>query len=160
MFTNLIDRNKYPITAIINLYHDRWKIEEYYNFQKNYLKLDHMHFTKEKDLNILMKCQLFVSKLVYYIQHIFEKKCQNGKYVINKHHILNGLFDTHILYNLIRNIDVDKTISIFINEYVVKVRTQRGKSYKIQCINPVGKSYRKYESKKNIDEKNKQSQIT
>ena len=72
------------------------------------------------------------------------------------------------MYNLIRNIDVDKTISIFINEYVVKVRTQRGKSYKIQCItesntfsiNPVRKSYRKYESKKNIDEKNKQSQIT
>ena len=39
MFTNLVDRNKYPITTIINLYHDRWKIEEYYKFQKNYLHL-------------------------------------------------------------------------------------------------------------------------
>jgi IS4 transposase len=42
ILTNLMDQNDYPIEMLIQTYHQRWEIEEYFKFMKHNMKLEHI----------------------------------------------------------------------------------------------------------------------
>ena len=48
--TNLLDQNQYPLEMLIQTYHERWEIEEFFKFIKKNMKLEHMKIKKESSI--------------------------------------------------------------------------------------------------------------
>ena len=105
-------------------------------FSKTYLKLDHIKQTNEIDIHKNIEYELFISiyiKFVYYLYNLFSFKEKKNR-IVNKSLIVDAIFNTDFLLNIIYNKDIDKAVEIF-EEYFIKLtHTQKGKSYEIKCI--------------------------
>lgn len=152
ILTNLLDQNQYPLEMLVQTYHERWEIEEYFSilsqFIKKNMKLEHMKLKKESSIRRSINIQFLMSSIVYFIQNLYADRCKSKKYVINKSMIVEGIFNSPFLLNFIYNNDIEKTIDIFERNYIKITHTQKGKSYPIKCINPIYKSYLKYNKNK------------
>ena len=83
----------------------------------------------------------------------------------NKSLIVDAIFNTDFLLNIIYNKDIDKAVEIFEKYFIKLTHTQKGKSYEIKCIalarilyRSCEKSYRKYN--KNVEPTNINTEIT
>lgn len=157
-----LKENDYPHDTIKQMYHERWQIEELFKFQKNSLKLDEIPLRNSDRIEKIMPYFLLVSKIVYFIQNLYqakESKCKDKKYVINKSLIVDGLFQTDFLLRFIYNDRFDTALKQFENAYIKVTHTQKGKSYKIKCVNTIFKSYRKFSETKNKKPKKEKEKI-
>ena len=148
--TALVDNTKYSIDILMQIYHDRWSVEEYFKFNKTSLKLDQIPLKSEAAVKRFINNLLFISKLIYLIQKILENDIRKRKSgyvdnnkVINRSLLAEGLFNESFLIDFIYNENFEKTLEAFIDTYVDVVNSQKGRSFPIQCINPNKKSYRK-----------------
>ena len=161
MLTDLKEKD-YPLDTIKQMYHERWQIEESFKFQKNSLKLDEIPLRNSDRIEKLMPYFLLVSKIVYFIQNLYqakESKCKDKKYVINKSLLVDGLFQTDFLLRFIYNDRFETVLKQFENAYIKVTHTQKGKSYKIVCVNTIFKSYRKFSETKNKKPKKEKEKI-
>ena len=149
MATNVFD---YTLNIIKNIYHDRWKIEEYFKYIKQYMKLAKMNEKREKDIIKTIFSQLIVSQMTFLFINLF-KKHDNDNHILNKSVLTTGLYD-NFLYNFFNNHKFTKYFLLnFINDYIQYINSKKGRSFKHQCKRP---NYRWYYKKyfKNVKSKN------
>jgi len=65
--TNLLDKKKYPYEELINLYYERWEIEEHYKINKELFKVENFHSKNENGILQEIYAQLILSNLTHYI---------------------------------------------------------------------------------------------
>jgi hypothetical protein len=147
ILTDLVDQNEYPVESFIEMYHERWQIEEYYKYSKNNLNLDHIKLQNLDSIRKTIRFNLIIGKLVYFIQNLYEQsnpKCQNKKYIVNKGKITTGLFQTEFLLNFIYGKDFENALKTFEKYYIDYITSSKGKSFPIVCANRALKSYNKF----------------
>lgn len=149
MATNVFD---YSTNIIKNIYHDRWKVEEYFKYIKQHMKLAKMNEKREKDIIKTIISQLIVSQMTFLFVNLF-KKHDNDSKIVNKSVLTVGIYDK-FLYNFFNNHKFTKYFLLnFINEYIQYVNSKKGRSFKHQCKRP---NYRWYFKKyfTNVKSKN------
>jgi hypothetical protein len=139
LITNLINEKKYTTNALADIYHSRWKIEEYYKFIKSSITYDTI---RQKQLDSIIKTTyavLIVSQLTYLFAHIFSK---NNK-IVNKTSLTKGIYEHFLLKIIYENKFSKSYIRSFINIYINLINTTLNVSRPRICKNTNCKWYQK-----------------
>ena len=146
--TNLFDSKEYSITKLKDLYHQRWKIEEYFKYIKKTMTFDNM---TEKHLESLKKtiyAQLITSRIVDILAYIKGPSKSKSNLIINKSVLTDGIYNDFLL-RIISNKKISmRTIRAFLTINTVYVQTQAGKHNPRRSIKPYTKWYIKRYYKK------------
>ena len=126
--SNILDYSKQMIQ---NLYHDRWTIEEYFKYIKQYMKLSKMNEKREEDITKTIISQLIVSQITFLIVNLNKQK--DNKHVVNKSILTDGIYDKY-LYYFFNNIKFTKYFILnFIKIYIKIILSNKGKSFEHVC---------------------------
>ena len=87
----------YNINDILNIYHKRWIVEEYFKYIKNNMKMDNFSEKDWMKIKASIYCNLIISKLTYLIQNIFIKKIKNKNQTINKASLTRDLYKKFLI---------------------------------------------------------------
>ena len=145
--TNLFNENDYNINKIKQLYFDRWSIEEYFKFMKTHLNLSKM---PEKNINGIHKtilANLIVSKLIYFISYMIEKK--NNKLKVNKTVLTEGFYSEFILKFIYGKGFGRRFMTKFFKTFVKLHSHKENRHYKRKCNTPYLKWYVRQHLKRN-----------
>jgi len=127
--TNVYD---YTLELIKNIYHDRWKVEEYFKFMKKNTNLAKMNEKRVDDINKTIICQLIISQITFLIVNL-SKNIKDDELIVNKSILVDGIYGK-FLYNFIKNIKFTKYFLLnFIDVYIQYVRSSSGRSFKHTC---------------------------
>jgi hypothetical protein len=77
--TNLLDKKKYSYKELVNLYYERWEIEEHYKMNKELFKVENFHSKSENGILQEIYTQLLLSNLTRYIMNDAEERRLNKK---------------------------------------------------------------------------------
>ena len=148
MATNVFD---YTPNLIKSIYHDRWKIEEYYKYIKQNMKLAKINEKREKDIIKTISAHLIVSQITFLFVNMFKK---HDNVIVNKSVLTTGIYGK-FLYNFFNNQKFTKYFLLnFINVYIQYVNSKKDRTFKHQCKRPnyrwYFKKYFKNEKSKNI----------
>ena len=114
MATNAFD---YTSNIIKSIYHDRWKIEEYYKYVKQNMKLAKINEKREKDINKTIISHLIVSQLTFLFVNLHKKR-DNEDTIVNKSTLTSGIYD-RFLHNFFNNHKLTKYFLLsFIDTYM------------------------------------------
>jgi hypothetical protein len=153
--TNLFDSKEYPIIKLKELYHKRWRIEEYFKYIKKYMKFDNMTEHRQSSLMKTIYVQLITSRIIDLLAHIIGANPNRPKAVVNKALLTEGVYNDFLL-RLIYNKEFTKEkINSFFTTYANYVSSQAGKHYVRKAIRPTKKWYVKSYQKKFTDIKEK-----
>ncbi len=72
--TTLLDRQRYPVRALADLYHGRWSIEELYKISKQLLTVEHYHGQSER----LVKQELYAHFTLIALTRTFAGHSEEG----------------------------------------------------------------------------------
>ena len=148
MATNVFDCTPNLIKSI---YHDRWKIEEYYKYIKQNMKLAKINEKRENDIIKTISAHLIVSQITFLFVNMFKK---HDNVIVNKSVLTTGIYGK-FLYNFFNNQKFTKYFLLnFINVYIQYVNSKKDRTFKHQCKRPnyrwYFKKYFKNEKSKNI----------
>lgn len=128
--TNLIDKNKYPIKMIADIYHKRWNIEDFFRYLKKNNKYDKMDDIKFESIKKNIYSQLILSKIVYLFSNYFSRNLPTNKKV-NATSLTTGIYDSFIINFIYCSKYVKKFsknyIDLFIAIYINIIDTDKGK---------------------------------
>lgn len=155
--TNLNDENEFSINILKTLYHERWKIEEYFKHIKYVCKLADMNEKKSNSIYKTVFAQLIVTQLTHIIQAIVNMNIPlKDKTVINKNLLTDGIYKFFLLNFLYNRRFSSKTIKQFLLIYIHYTHTQTGKHYERIAIKPY-KKWNLIHSRNKADNKAKEN---
>jgi hypothetical protein len=123
--TNLLNETKYPTNCFADIYHKRWKIEEFFKTIKKNTTFSIMHELKFESFIKTIYCISFVAKLTYLIANICNRS--DNSHIVNKSSLIEGIYD-EFLPRLFYHNKINKKFSIrfmkiFIKIYVNIIKT-------------------------------------
>ena len=127
--TNVFD---YSIDTIKQIYHDRWKSEESFKYQKNILKLNTINEKSEIRIRKKILCTLIMSQLTYLMSYLYNNGEKNK--VVNKRILTAGMYDT-FLHRFFNNNMTKYYLRNFKKIYIKYIVTNIGKSFPHECLN-------------------------
>lgn len=152
LITNLLDEKEYTHSILVQLYHKRWRIEEFFKSLKGTTNFDHM---KEKNKEALMKNiygQLIICRLRDLIKYVYgQDKCP-GNQIFNNVTLTNGLYNNFI-YNFFNGKLSRRKVRQFTTIHITFVTTNVGKHVPRLSSIPFSKWYIKGFYNKFIEKK-------
>jgi len=136
--TNLFDYEEYPLIKLQNLYHQRWKIEEYFKYIKKLMKFDNMTEHRMISLQKTIYAQLITSRIVDILVYI---KGPKSNLIVNKTVLTTGVYNDFLLRFIYNKKISTRTIREFLLINAVYVSTQVGKHYPRKSLRPYSKWY-------------------
>lgn len=133
--TNL-DKNKFPVSKIKELYHKRWNIETSFRFLKHTLGTVNFHSKQYKNIEKEIICKLIIYNFCSLVMaKAITKKTKSYVYVIEK----ANAFKTIFLY-LKEKVPIK--LAPLINQYLAPIRPERADKRKIKPSSPKDFIYR------------------
>lgn len=139
--TNLMDKKEYNIEIIKQMYHDRWKIEEFFKYIKSCMKLGTMNEQSEISLMKTIYAQLIVARLIDLIISIKGPHKKSENMIINKTTLTKGMYDNFILRFIYNKTMSCTSINSFILIYAIYTKTRKGEHYERASNKPFTKWY-------------------
>ena len=133
--TNL-DKNKFPVSKIKELYHKRWNIETSFRFLKHTLGTVNFHSKQYKNIEKEIICKLIIYNFCSLVMaKAITKKTKSYVYVVEK----ANAFKTIFLY-LKEKVPIK--LAPLINQYLAPIRPERADKRKIKYASPRDFIYR------------------
>ncbi len=141
--TNIFDKQEFTIQILSDLYHKRWKIEEYFKYLKSNTNFDKM---LEKDKISIMKtiyAQLIVTRIVNILALIKGHHKKNKSMIVNKTLLTYAVYNNFLLKFIYNKHCNKKTIRDFLEISAIYTHSQGGsdKSYERKSSRPYTKWY-------------------
>jgi len=116
LITSLVDSEKYPIDLLIDMYHQRWSIEEHYKTVKRNLPSNKFHFSTPESVQCELKSLQFISLMTRLFMKYLPQDPNKYKpnYTIISEKLVNHIIPMLIfkeLYNLEKIIKKFKVFS-------------------------------------------------
>jgi len=149
--TNLLDKNEYKISTLMQIYHDRWTIEEKFKLMKSNFHFQKTNFKDDVSIKKSIYCQLIIMRLTSLFTHIATnnkfKNGNNNKRVINCKTLIDGLYSRMLYYIIFGKLN-RKRYDLFQKCYFVFITTNAGKNVPRICVTTGMKWYVKQYAKK------------
>ena len=139
--TNLVDKNKYNITDLGEIYNRRWEVEEYIKYLRKNFCINDINESSENKIRKTLNATITVSLLVSFItclHYKYHKVNYNAK--INKTTLTTGIIDW-LLPRLIYDIKIGTSdMAYFIKVYIKYTYNKENRT----CIRKAVRPYRKW----------------
>lgn len=145
--TNILDKNEFSDTKILELYKSRWDIEVFFKYIKSNFKFQHLKEHSCEQINKMYICELILIYIAKIIEKNYMDKNKNKiktkeqiSYKINKSHLVNGIFD-NLLVHIIEGTLTDKILNEFQSSYIKIIQNKKGRSFPRTSKTPFSKWY-------------------
>lgn len=139
--TNLLDKKKYSYEELVNLYYERWEIEEHYKMNKELFKVENFHSKSENGILQEIYAQLILSNLTRYIINDAEYNKKDSK---DEPSFKNAVCVVERYLNEVLLCDNEASILNLYEKMLKEIRSVRykkikGRKYKRISFKPISK---------------------
>lgn len=152
LLTNLINKDKWPLITLAQIYTKRWAIEELFKLIKENLKMSNLPGETEELIMKSLYANLIVTHIVSFIDLSYKKEhIVADQHETNKKNLLQGVLDIFLpelfLKKLSRKDALDE-ITKFVRSYIVVYKKDNGRRFPRIAITPYKKWYFKGRTKR------------
>lgn len=142
--TNLINKDKYTLDVLKELYKSRWCIEEYFKFIKRETKFDNMQQKSDNTVHKMRLAIIIFTQIFSLLCNIFTKLFIDSQITFNKTLALKGIIKNQLLLKMIYNKRITREyIFKFCKNYIIPYKIQKNRYYPRKSNNPNKKWYLK-----------------
>jgi hypothetical protein len=164
LITNLMNRNTFPDSKILEIYRSRWDVEVFFKLVKTNFKFSKLIESKPEQTHKSIYCELSLCYISKILENIYLKtqkysniiKKKNGKKVkcaitVNKTNIIKGIYDNLLVDIIQGNLTVDK-LNKFCNSYIIIIKNEPNRAFSRKSKIPFSKWYvKQYHEKYDYD---------